>query len=304
MATSAVADWAQSREAGARWQFRLLLWLALHAPDRLTDPLLWLVSLVFACQARRPSTQASAAYLERILGRKARLRDRHRHALVFAQVYLDRVKLLSGGLEGFVVEVRGREMIAEAVAAGRGGVLLGAHFGSFEALRALDRALPGLRVHYLMYPEHARASSALLDGLNASVAERVISLQDSQQAMLKVVEALDRGDFVAFLGDRVLKRSERGQVEAPFLGEPIRLPTSPYVAAIAARVPLFFCTAPRSGKHRYAIEFSLLHDGAPVDRALRRARIDELARRYLEALEGMCRRHPHNWFNFFDIWRR
>lgn len=304
MTASAVADWALSRESGSRWQFRLLRWLARHAPAWLTGALVWTISLVFACQAGRLSTQASAAYLERILERKPDLRDRHRHARTFAQVYLDRVKLLTNGLDGFEVDVHGGQLIERALAEGRGGVLLGAHFGSFEAMRALDRVLPGLRMHYLMYPQHAQASTDLLGDLNAEVAERVIFLQDSQQAMLKVFETLSRGDFVAFLGDRVIKRSERGQLAVPFLGAPIRVPTSPYTAAIAARVPLFFCTASRTGKNRYVIEFTQLYDGAPIDREARRDRIARLAGRYVEALEGMCRRYPYNWFNFFDIWRQ
>lgn len=303
MPSNISAHWALSREAGSRWQLRLMRWLALHAPSWLTGSLVWVVSLVFACQTGRPSTQASAIYLARILGRKAGLSDRHRHARVFAQVFLDRVKFLTGGLDGFDVEVRGKELVEKALVAGRGGVLLGAHFGSFEAMRALDRALPGLRVYYLMYPAHARHATALLDELNASVADRVISVQDSQQAMLEVFGALDRGDFVAFLGDRILTVSDRGQIEMPFLGRPIRVPTSPYAAAIAARAPLFFCAAPRTGKNRYAIEFSMLYDGAPIDRGARRERIVALAQRYVETLEGLCHRHPHNWFNFFDIWR-
>jgi len=25
--------------------------------------------------------------------------------------------------------------------------------------------------------------------------------------------------------------------------------------------------------------------------------------RYAARLEGVCREHPYNWFNFFDVWR-
>jgi predicted LPLAT superfamily acyltransferase len=28
-----------------------------------------------------------------------------------------------------------------------------------------------------------------------------------------------------------------------------------------------------------------------------------MAQSYADALAAMCRRHPYNWFNFFDIWR-
>lgn len=302
MMSNAVMHWSTSRETGSRRQLRLMRWLALHAPDALLEPLIWSISLAFACQSRLNTTQASAAYLDRALGRKSSLRDRHRHARMFAHVFIDRVKLLSSGLDGFKVDVCGQDMIEQRHASGRGGVLLGAHFGSFEALRAFERSLPGLRVRYLMYPDHALTSTALLNQLNSSVAERVISLQDGQLAMLEVFEALNRGEFVAFLGDRLLDPSVRSKIEVPFFGDAISVPTSPYIAAIAAHVPLFLCIAPRLGKDHYAIEFSMLYDGGAIERAERNDRITALAHSYAGELEAKCRRYPHNWFNFFDIW--
>ena len=71
MSASSVAQWARSRESGCRWQFRLLLWLALHAPAWLGGTLVWLIALVFAAQRGRPTTQASAAYLRRVTGTRA-----------------------------------------------------------------------------------------------------------------------------------------------------------------------------------------------------------------------------------------
>ena len=193
-------------------------------------------------------------------------------------------------------------MIEELHASGRGAVLLGSHFGSFEALRAFDRALPGLRVRYLMFPDHSPTSTAMMSELNAEVASRVISLADGKLAMMETVEALSQGDFVAFLGDRLPNPTIRSQISVPFLGASIKLPTSPYIVAMIARVPLILCAAPRLGSSHYAIEFSMLYDGAPVQRSERSDHIARLAKSYVVELEDMCRGNPYNWFNFFDIW--
>jgi predicted LPLAT superfamily acyltransferase len=198
MTSGSVAQWAQTSEAGSRWQLRFMRGVALRAPGWLTAPLIWMISFVFACQTRRPSTRASMVYLERLLGRPALFAERHRHARTFAHVFLDRARLLAGGLEAFRIDVQGQQLIERVHAAGRGGVLLGAHFGSFEALRAFDRSLPGLRVYYLMYPDHAPASTALLNELNREVAERIISLQDSQQAMLNSLSGNIKRDYRVF----------------------------------------------------------------------------------------------------------
>ena len=304
MTAETASQWARERESGAEWQLRLMRWLALNAPDSLMDALIWCIALVYACQAQRPSTAASQLYLQRVLDKKPGIRERHRHARTFAHVFLDRVKFLSSGVDDFEIDVSGQQLIERQHKSGRGGVLLGAHFGSFEALRSFDRALPGLRVRYLMFPEHAPASTALLNELNADTADQVISLTNGPQAMLEVYEALNNGEFVAFLGDRLPNISARSQLDVPFLGGSITLPTSPYIVAIAANVPLYLCVAPRLGKKHYGIEFSELYDGARVSRPERAERIAALAQTYADHLEGLCDRHPYNWFNFFDIWSR
>ncbi len=277
--------------------------LALSAPGWVLDPLIWLISLIYSLNSARPATRASIGFLSRVLGRRPSLIECHRHARSFAHVFLDRVRFLADGVGAFSIDATGGEEIRKLHEQGRGAVLLGAHYGSFEALRAYDRMLSGLEVYYLMFPEHAANSTELLDEINRDVALNVIRLDDGFEAMIEVYELLDRGAFVAFLGDRMPDAGVRSKVAVPFLGEDIDLPTSPYIAAIAAKVPLILCLAPRMGKDRYAIAFETFYDGAPVPREQRRALCHQLARRYAETLEDRCRRDPYNWFNFFDIWR-
>lgn len=304
MTGNAKAEWARETESGSLRQLRFMRWLALNAPNAVTNALIWSIALVYAAQTNRPSTRASRIYLQRVLKKAPGLRERHIHARTFAHVFLDRVKLLSSGPEKFRIEAQGQQLIELQHKSGRGGVLLGAHFGSFEALRAFDSTLPGLRVRYLMFPEHAPASTALLNELNAETASRVISLTDGLQAMLEVHEALDKGEFIAFLGDRQPGKTNRSELAVPFLGDQISLPTSPYVAAIAARVPLFLCVAPRLGKNHYGIEFYELYDGSSVPRIKRKDKIAALTTAYASHLERLCHRHPYNWFNFYDIWNK
>ncbi len=215
---------------------------------------------------------------------------------------LDRARLLSGGLARFSVRPKGETAILRLHLAGRGAVLLGAHFGSFEALRAFDKLLPGLRVRYLMFQENAEKITRLLEALNPEVAAQVIPVSDGQSAMLAVGDALKAGDFVAFLGDRMPLRNERSEVTVEFLDAPMDIPRAPYVSAILAGAPLILCFAPRTGPRSYEIVFTEIYDGGPVPRGERDAVSQALAQRYADALEDMCRRHPCNWFNFFDVW--
>ena len=295
-------DWTGQVEAGTPAAMRLLRWLALYAPRSVVSAVLSCVTLFFVSQPDRPTTRASRNYLTRLNGCVPDRWRLHRHAMNFAQVAIDRPRLLRFGMASADVVVENPDPVHAALARGQGAILLGAHFGSFEALRAFDRMLPGLEVRYLMFGDHAEASTRLLGELNAEVAKRVIPLSDGPGAMLAVSGALQEGHFIAFLGDRQPEGALGEALRVSFLGAPIEIPSSPYITAMAAKVPLILCFAPRLPTGRYLIQFLMLYDGTPVPRCDRDAKCKELAERYVRHLEDLCRCHPDNWFNFFDIW--
>jgi predicted LPLAT superfamily acyltransferase len=300
--TAAAPPWVGEDERGNPLLLRLMTSVAGIAPGFVTDPLVWLISFYFTLFPSRASAAASSAYLEKVLGQPPGFAERHRHVRMFAHVVLDRVRLLGSGIGRFDIRSRHHELIERRHADGRGGVLLSAHFGSFEVLRAFDKTLPGLSVRYLMFPDNARNTTQILNRLNPDVAAQVISLGDGHSAMLGIREALDACNFVAFLGDRMPVKNARAEVEVSFLGQPMRVPLSPYLSAILAGVPLILCFAPRVGRKTYEIEMFEIYDGAPVPRGERDAKCRELAEAYGARLEEMCRRYPYNWFNFFDAW--
>ena len=85
---------------------------------------------------------ASRDYLRRVLGRPARLYEVARHFHTFACAVLDRVFLVAGPPGDLSSRTEGLEHVTAIVASGRGCILLGAHFGSFEVLRAVAQACP------------------------------------------------------------------------------------------------------------------------------------------------------------------
>ncbi|EAQ47479.1 putative lauroyl/myristoyl acyltransferase involved in LPS biosynthesis [Roseobacter sp. MED193] len=295
--------WTEAREAGSVWQLKFMRLLASRPPKLIYVPLLWLISLVFAIDQRRLSTQGSILFLSRILGRSPTLLERMRHARVFSHAFFDRVRLLGRGVAQFSVTVQGGELVQDLVSQGKGAVLLGAHYGSFEALRALDRELPGLSVRYMMFTKHAGKSTGVLEGLNPEVHEKIISLENGPLAMVQVSDALSKGEFVAILGDRLPDGQVRAKQDVSFLGDTIQVPLSPYLIAMAARVPIILSHARWEARDRYAAEFTQFYDGAHVPRPERDKAAAEMAQNYATALEGWCRGDPYNWFNFFDIWR-
>lgn len=301
--SESLPDWRRSSERGNRALIYFMKWMALKAPDWILNPLIWGIAVYFCIFSGRTARDGMNRYLAVTLERKPSFVDRFRQIRTFAFVVLERVRLLDKNPTGFTFTATGESAVTQTHLEGRGGVLLGAHFGSFEAMRAFDRSLPGLRVRYLMFEDNAEMTADVLNAINPEVAAMVINVRDGQSAMLEVRDALSAGEFVAFLGDRAPSLTQRSEIAVDFLGTPFNVPRAPYLSALLAQVPLILCFAPRTGRRNYDIAFTEIYDGAAVARSERDRICRELAQTYADALADMCRKHPYNWFNFFDIWR-
>jgi predicted LPLAT superfamily acyltransferase len=295
-------EWLAQPERSNPAAMRLMVWLALRLGRGVTRLLLYPLSLYFLAFSTR-ARRASGGYLARVLGRAPGFAGRLRHYHSFAAIVLDRVYLLKGRENDFDLRVHGMEAVTPLIAAGRGGFMLGAHLGSFEAVRARSRFHPGLRVRMLMYEENARQTNAVLNAINPQFAAEIIAL-GRPDSMLRLQASLECGEFVGMLGDRTL--GDDSVKRCPFLGEPAAFGEGPFrIAAMLGR-PLVLMLGLYRGGRRYDLHFELLADFSSLARESRESRqaaIDEALRRYVARLEHYCREAPYNWFNFYDFWR-
>ncbi|HEV2551683.1 MAG TPA: hypothetical protein VGU20_30520 [Stellaceae bacterium] len=296
--SAAAREWTARTERGALPLIRAMAWLALHLGRPTARLLLFPISLyylLFSGAARR----ASRDYLERVLPRRPGIADVWRHFHCFASCVLDRVFLLTGQTELFDLRITGEAIVLDILRRRTGCILLGAHFGSFEAARALGRRQVDLRISLVMYEENARKIKAVLTAIDPELARDVISLGASD-SMITVGERLERGDFVGILADRSI--AGEATQRSPFLGSLAAFPQGAFRMAALMRCPVVLMMAAYRGGRRYDVVFETLIDAEPPPPGGRAAQVDEAMRRYVERLEHYCRVAPFNWFNFYDFW--
>lgn len=296
--TVSTAPWTRHRERSHAWLLRLMVWFSLTAGRPLGRVVLRVIAIYFmffAPAARR----ASRSFLARALGRPATLRDVYRHMLWFASTIHDRVFLLSDRGRELQIEVVGAEALHETLEGGRGCLLVGAHLGSFEALRSMGRHHANLRVAMVMYEENARKVNQTLQAINPAALQDVIAL-GRMDSMLAVRDKLDQGYLVGLLADRSIG-ADAGLL-MPFMGAPARFPTGPWRLAMMLRRPVFLMAGLYLGGNRYQLRFERLTDFTVVPQAQRQGEIEHAVRLYAAALERMALESPWNWFNFFDFW--
>ncbi|MBS0556327.1 MAG: acyltransferase [Proteobacteria bacterium] len=295
------AHWSERREGGGWFAVWLIRGIGLHLGRRVARALLYPITLYFYFR-RGPERRASRAYLTRAFGRPARMRDVLRHIHCYAATILDRVFLLARGTRDFAIDVHGLEQLEARIAQGRGVILLGAHVGSFEALRVLAEARPELRVRMLMDRGQTPAMTQLLHALNPAVAAMVIDAGgDGNDVVLAIREATAQGALVGLLGDRA--RSGEATRAVDFFGAPAEFPSAPHLIAAILELPVVLAFGLYRGGNRYAVHFEDFSAGAAIARNERNARLGELTQRYAARLEYYTRLDPYNWFNFYDFWQ-
>lgn len=302
--------WTRVAERGSLWGLRFVVWWYRLLGRRFCLALAHgIVAYFFLTDPR--GRGASLAYLRRVWanreGREALARKpgawlSFLHYRAFAVAIVDRLEIWFGTAGSFAFETHGMEYIDRLTEEGRGAIILGAHLGSFDAMRLLAKRTHRT-VNVLMFTAHATRINTIFKELSPEAEARVIQADPSSiRCVFEIRECLDRGEFVAILGDRV-EPSDRGRSSSvSFLGGSVRLPQAPFLLANLLRCPVVLMLAMRCGGGRYEVFAERLAERLELSRAERDKAIDELLAAYAARLEHYCLRFPLQWFNFFDYW--
>jgi predicted LPLAT superfamily acyltransferase len=299
--------WSRIPEATFAPGIRVLLALYSVFGRRAFRAALWPVVLWYAL-ARPAARRASAEYLGRL--RQASdgttpaptFAGTLRHFAAFAEALLDKLLVWGGRLEALRYELHGAAALREALAAGRGAVLVTAHIGNFELCQVLATRYTPVRINVLMHTANTARFNALLE--RQRLAERlclipVDGLGPATAALL--AQRVDAGELVAIAGDRLLADGAGGSLATPFLGQPAAFPIGPYVLAAALGCPLIALFATRHGE-MYRISVEQLAERVILPRQGRPEALRALLERFVALLEAECRAAPLQWFNFYPFW--
>ena len=222
------------------------------------------------------------------------------HVLRFARVTLDRLFLIRKQMWRFDLRIHGDEHMRKIRASNQGVIFLGAHLGSFEAIRALAN-VNQTRVNIVGYFRNAKVINAALESIDPGGAARLIEIQPGGvDFMFAVQECIERGEHVAILGDRIGLGGATTEVQ--FLGRPAMLPVGAYQLASVLRCPIYLIFALYSEPNRYDIYCEPFAERVILPRKRRAEAATEYAQCYADRLGHYARLAPDNWFNFFDFW--
>ncbi|CAM2070337.1 Bacterial lipid A biosynthesis acyltransferase [Sulfidibacter corallicola] len=310
------AEWASKAERGNEFWvkvgFRLLNLLGYHLSAFL---LIFVIGYFFL--TGRQSRRASLAYLRRVF----RCRDErtgaerrfevsprrlswwhaYRHHMAFGLNVLDRMYFWQGRIDRFEFTWHGSEHLRERDE-DRGMLLVGAHFGSFDAARALSLK-KSVRINVVMYRAHAQKLNTILNAVGPQANLNVIELDSADiDKVFELKNLIEAGEIVAILADRLPPFGKARYCWIPFLGKEAAFPQNTWVLASLLECPVYFTAGIRTGWRRYHVFVEPLSDRVRLPRRERALRMQEIIGSYAARLEALCLRHPYQWFNFFPFW--
>ncbi|MBO1324793.1 acyltransferase [Acetobacter sp. TBRC 12305] len=289
-------------ERGNHAVMAIMLRLAGLLGRRRLSRLIWPISLYYLL-SDGTTRRGSRTYLRRVLGREPSWRLIWRHIHSYALMTLDRLFILDDKVASPPMSIRGTDAVVAALDQGRGCILLGAHIGSFDALRSVVRASPRqLSLKILMYRQHTGDATRLIEALDPGYESILITL-GQPDTMLRVAESLQAGDIVAILGDRAHDMGRSLPVSV--LGRDAPLPTGPFRIAAITGAPVVLFSGLRCADGHYDIRFESLVDRLELKgpRAGQAGELRLWMQRYADWMSDLCRRHPLSWYNLYDFWK-
>jgi KDO2-lipid IV(A) lauroyltransferase len=208
---------------------------------------------------------------------------------------------------GKLVEVRGREHLEAAMAAGKGAVLCSAHFGAYVSAFSLIHAsgIPVTDIGLVHWNYDQSASPAVRRFWDFANARRLlrhrqhpdiqsweaVAIGDSEEA----VRTLRRNEMVTILADSAPKGSDESRVvKVPFLGREAKLLPGAIHLARSAGAPVLMVSMSRSADYRHQV----LEISPPLSLE---GELQEALARCAAAMEATIRANPAQWFDWSDI---
>jgi KDO2-lipid IV(A) lauroyltransferase len=202
-----------------------------------------------------------------------------------------------GHIHALLEKWRGFENLEQALARGKGVVLVTAHLGSWE-LGGTLLALRGLPMTVITLEEPTSDLTRWRDAQRRRLGIKTIAVGPGHDfAFVEMIQTLRRNEIVAMLVDRPYAGTG---TPVQFFGRTTEFSTAPALLwqhTDASVLPAFVL---QNARHRYvsfadpALSFTRNADA--------RATIVENTQRLAAHFEAIIRQHPEQWFNYVPIW--
>jgi predicted LPLAT superfamily acyltransferase len=218
---------------------------------------------------------------------------------VFGQTLLDKVVVMAGIGNKFTYDFDGEDNLRTIVKGGKGGILLSAHVGNWEAAGHLLKRLD-TRINVVMFDGEQQQIKEYLERVTGGHNLRIIPIKDDMSHVFAMGEALQKNELICLHADRFLEGNKT--TSQMLLGEEARFPFGPFLLAASFRVPVSIVFAFKETKSHYHFFGSSLL--TRKDDESKDGFITRLTSTFVRELEQKVKIYPEQWFNYYNFWAK
>lgn len=240
--------------------------------------------------------------------------DVYRHLVSFVFSMFEKIAAWSDDIDLTNIRFGGDDVreLQNLLEDGRGAVLICAHIGNVELLRALATqqktgVIREIGVTSIVDFGGTEEFNKLIRMINPLSMIRLIGAASvGIETVLDLQRRLEEGELVAIAADRTAAENRDTVVRVPFLGADAPFPQGVFVLAGLLEAPVFFMFGVRERDldpaSPYVLHVSRARSALDGPRKDRYYRVRRVVEEYVDHLERLCRDHPFQWYNFFDFW--
>jgi predicted LPLAT superfamily acyltransferase len=222
----------------------------------------------------------------------------YRNYSIFAETLLDKIVIMAGIENKFSYDFDGEENLVNIINQGRGGILLSAHVGNWEAAGHLLNRL-NTRVNVVMYDNEHQQIKDYLERLTGGRNLNIIAIKDDLSHVYQINEGLQKNELICIHADRFMDGNKT--VLKTFLRDQAKFPEGPFALAAAFQVPVSFVFAFKErATHYHFYGGSLLQRD---DQESKRDFASRLLNSFVQELEEKVKMYPDQWFNYYNFWQ-
>jgi predicted LPLAT superfamily acyltransferase len=246
------------------------------------------------------SSKAIYSYFKHRLGysRIRSISNIYRNYYLLGQTLIDKRVVFAGIKNQFTYHFDGIENLRQIVSKGKGGILLSAHVGNWEMAGHHLQHL-NTTINVVMFDGEHEKVKKYLEGLGEK-SFKVIVIKKDMSHVYEMGAALANNEMVCMHADRFLEGNKTMSMN--LLGSEALFPAGPFQMAAGFNVPVCMVYAFKETSHHYHY-----FGGQLINRQEGEMKTDfafRLARLYVEDLENKINAYPHQWFNYYDFWKK
>jgi predicted LPLAT superfamily acyltransferase len=199
----------------------------------------------------------------------------------------------------FTYDFDGEENLREIVRGGKGGILLSAHVGNWEAAGHLLKRL-NTRINVVMFDGEHQQIKEYLERVTGGHKLNIIPIRQDMSHVYAMGDALQKNELICLHADRFLEGNKIKRIR--LLGDDAPFPVGPFLLAASFKVPVSIVFAfKESNTHYHFFGSDIL---ARQDDELKDQFITRLTTTFVNELEQKVRMYPEQWFNYYNFWQK